>query len=92
MSCILDNTIHGRIDQVILLRSVFENPLRSNWQNNIALLHVYVYICENDIFLSQVNQVLELDKKSVCAARYNALDKWAGQLQSLHTAIVNKMS
>jgi len=54
VSCILDNTIHGRIDQV--------------------------------------NQVLELDKKSVCAARYNALDKWAGQLQSLHTAIVNKMS
>ncbi|OXU29562.1 hypothetical protein TSAR_012663 [Trichomalopsis sarcophagae] len=53
-SCILDNTIRGRIDQV--------------------------------------NQVLELDRKSVCAARYNALDKWTTQLQSLHLAIVNKMS
>ncbi|XP_034172184.1 COP9 signalosome complex subunit 2 alien isoform X3 [Osmia lignaria lignaria] len=54
VSCILDNTIRGRIDQV--------------------------------------NQVLELDKKSVCAARYYALDKWTSQLHSLHLAIVNKMS
>ncbi|XP_031773538.1 COP9 signalosome complex subunit 2 isoform X1 [Apis florea] len=54
VSCILDSTIRGRIDQV--------------------------------------NQVLELDKKSVCAARYNALDKWTGQLHSLHLTIVNKMS
>ncbi|XP_046745599.1 COP9 signalosome complex subunit 2 isoform X1 [Diprion similis] len=54
VSCILDSTVRGRIDQV--------------------------------------NQVLELDKKSVCAARYNALDKWTNQLQSLHVAVVNKMS
>ncbi|XP_076178534.1 COP9 signalosome complex subunit 2 alien [Ptiloglossa arizonensis] len=54
VSCILDSTIRGRIDQV--------------------------------------NQVLELDKKSVCAARYNALDKWTSQLHFLHLAIVHKMS
>ncbi|XP_048513810.1 COP9 signalosome complex subunit 2 isoform X1 [Athalia rosae] len=54
VSCILDSTVRGRIDQV--------------------------------------NQVLELDKKSLCAARYNALDKWTNQLQSLHVAVVNKMS
>lgn len=54
VSCILDNTIRGRIDQV--------------------------------------NQLLELDKKSVCAARYFALDKWTHQLSSLHLAVANKMA
>nr|CAD7260820.1 unnamed protein product [Timema shepardi] len=54
VSCILDNTIRGRIDQV--------------------------------------NQVLELDKQSLCAARYNALDKWTSQLATLHLAVVNKMA
>ncbi|XP_069672218.1 COP9 signalosome complex subunit 2 isoform X1 [Periplaneta americana] len=54
VSCILDSTIRGRIDQV--------------------------------------NQVLELDKQSVCAARYNALDKWTSQLATLHLAVVNKMA
>lgn len=42
--------------------------------------------------IDQVNQVLELDKESVCGARYNALDKWTNQLASLHQAIVNKMA
>ncbi|XP_022245947.1 COP9 signalosome complex subunit 2-like [Limulus polyphemus] len=54
VSCILDNTIQGRIDQV--------------------------------------NQVLELDKKPQGAARYNALDKWAVQLSTLHQTIINKMA
>ncbi|XP_077296162.1 COP9 signalosome complex subunit 2 alien isoform X1 [Arctopsyche grandis] len=54
VSCILDSTIRGRIDQV--------------------------------------NQVLELDKQSRCAARYNALDKWTNQLASLHLAVTNKMA
>ncbi|XP_046425680.1 COP9 signalosome complex subunit 2 isoform X3 [Neodiprion pinetum] len=54
VSCILDSTVRGRIDQV--------------------------------------NQVLELDKKSVCGARYTALDKWTNQLQSLHVAVANRMS
>ncbi|XP_023219993.1 COP9 signalosome complex subunit 2 [Centruroides sculpturatus] len=54
VSCILDNTIQGRIDQV--------------------------------------NQVLELDKKTHGAARYNALDKWTAQLSTLHQTIVNKMA
>jgi len=42
--------------------------------------------------IDQVNQVLELDKQSVCAARYNALDKWTNQLATLHLAVVNKMA
>ncbi|XP_060574908.1 COP9 signalosome complex subunit 2 isoform X2 [Ruditapes philippinarum] len=54
VSCILDSTINGRIDQV--------------------------------------NQVLELDRESAGCARYNALDKWTLQLQSLHQAIINKIA
>jgi len=54
VSCILDNTIEGRIDQV--------------------------------------NQVLELNRSTNSAARYNALDKWTTQLSSLHSTIVNKMA
>lgn len=54
ISCILDNTIKGRIDQV--------------------------------------NQVLELTRGCSTASRYNALDKWTGQLTSLHQIIVNKMA
>lgn len=54
VSCILDNTIEGRIDQV--------------------------------------NQVLELDKESRGAARYNALDKWSNQIYSLQLAVINKMA
>jgi hypothetical protein len=42
--------------------------------------------------IDQVNQVLELDKQSVCAARYNALDKWTSQLATLHLAVINKMA
>jgi len=54
VSCILDNTIQGRIDQV--------------------------------------NQVLELDKESRGAARYNALDKWSNQVYSLQLAVINRMA
>ncbi|XP_033749123.1 COP9 signalosome complex subunit 2 [Pecten maximus] len=52
VSCILDNAIHGRIDQV--------------------------------------NLVLELDREAMGTARYNALDKWTAQLQTVHLAVVNK--
>lgn len=54
VSCILDSTIRGRIDQV--------------------------------------NQVLELDKESTCAMRYNAMEKWSNQIQSLQLAVINKMA
>uniref|UniRef100_A0A1A9W873 COP9 signalosome complex subunit 2 n=1 Tax=Glossina brevipalpis TaxID=37001 RepID=A0A1A9W873_9MUSC len=54
VSCILDNTIQGRIDQV--------------------------------------NQVLQLDKESSSGSRYNAIDKWSNQIQSLQMAIINKMA
>jgi COP9 signalosome complex subunit 2 len=42
--------------------------------------------------IDQVNQVLELDRQSLGAARYSALDKWTGQLSSLHQAVVNKLA
>lgn len=42
--------------------------------------------------IDQVNQVLLLDKQTVNAARYNALDKWTHQLSSLHFSVINKMS
>lgn len=54
VSCILDSTVQGRIDQV--------------------------------------NQVLELDKESRCAARYTAMEKWSNQIQSLQLAVINKMA
>ncbi|XP_068139991.1 COP9 signalosome complex subunit 2 [Drosophila tropicalis] len=54
VSCILDDTIKGRIDQV--------------------------------------NQVLQLDKVNSNAARYNALEKWSNQIQSLQFAVVQKMA
>ncbi|KAJ8943976.1 hypothetical protein NQ318_013557 [Aromia moschata] len=54
VSCILDNTIQGRIDQV--------------------------------------NQVLFLERATVNTARYNALDRWANQLNTLHSSIINKMA
>lgn len=40
--------------------------------------------------IDQVNQVLELDRENTGTARYNAMDKWTAQLQSLHLAVVNK--
>ncbi|CAH1103289.1 unnamed protein product [Psylliodes chrysocephalus] len=54
VSCILDNTIQGRIDQV--------------------------------------NQVLFLERATINQARYSALDRWANQLNSLHSSIINKMA
>lgn len=57
--------------------------------NCICILIVYSTIRGR---IDQVNQVLELDKQSVCAARYNALDKWTSQLATLHLAVVNKMA
>ncbi|KAM8715021.1 hypothetical protein ACLKA7_002123 [Drosophila subpalustris] len=54
VSCILDDTIKGRIDQV--------------------------------------NQVLQLDKVNSSASRYNALEKWSNQIQSLQFAVVQKMA
>lgn len=42
--------------------------------------------------IDQVNQVLELYKESRCAARYNAMEKWSNQIQSLQLAVINKMA
>ncbi|CAH1980559.1 unnamed protein product [Acanthoscelides obtectus] len=54
VSCILDNTIQGRIDQV--------------------------------------NQVLFLERATLNQAKYSALDRWANQLNTLHSSIINKMA
>ena len=53
VSCILDNSINGRIDQV--------------------------------------DQIMELDQEPEGGARYQALDKWAQQLQTLHSNIVGRV-
>lgn len=42
--------------------------------------------------IDQVNQVLQLDKVNSSAARYNALEKWSNQIQSLQFAVVQKMA
>nr|CAH7745884.1 unnamed protein product [Callosobruchus chinensis] len=54
VSCILDSTIQGRIDQV--------------------------------------NQVLFLERATLNQAKYSALDRWANQLNTLHSSIINKMA
>ncbi|XP_064394676.1 COP9 signalosome complex subunit 2-like [Halichondria panicea] len=53
VSCILDNSVNGRIDQV--------------------------------------KQILELDQEAQGSARYTALDKWAVQLQALHSSVLGKV-
>lgn len=42
--------------------------------------------------IDQVNQVLQLDKINSSASRYNALEKWSNQIQSLQFAVVQKMA
>jgi len=42
--------------------------------------------------IDQVNSVLELDRESKQCERYNALDKWTLQLQTLHQAVINKIA
>lgn len=42
--------------------------------------------------IDQVNQVLELDKETKCAARYSAMDKWSQQIYTLQLAVINKMA
>lgn len=74
----------AKIEKVVKRYVRIHVNLYTHTESVNAYLHVLYFL--------QVNQVLELDKKSVCAARYNALDKWTSQLQSLHVAIVNKMS
>lgn len=37
-------------------------------------------------------QRMELDKESLCAAWYNALDEWAKQIQIIQFVVINKMS
>ena len=40
----------------------------------------------------QVNQLLELGDRSSGADKYQAVDKWAKQLQTLHSTVVNKLA
>lgn len=42
--------------------------------------------------IDQVNQVLQLDKENSTGSRYNAIDKWSNQIQSLQMAVINKMA
>lgn len=45
----------------------------------------------NTTRLPQVNQLLEVGDKNQGTRKYTALDKWASQLKSIHTAVQNKM-
>lgn len=42
--------------------------------------------------IDQLEQLLLLNKDTKDAVRYQSLGKWASQLQSLHTAVFNKLS
>ena len=78
VSCILDDTITGRIDQV---RTVFDDYKSDDDDddNNI----------DDD---DQVTGVLELDKGREGTSRYQALDKWNNQLNNLQKLVINKMA
>jgi len=41
---------------------------------------------------SQVNHLLEVGDKNQGTRKYTALDKWATQLRSIHTAVQNKLA
>lgn len=41
--------------------------------------------------IDQVNQVLQLDKECSNSQRYNSIDKWSNQIESLQMAVINKM-
>jgi hypothetical protein len=41
---------------------------------------------------SQVNQLLEVGDRAAGSGKYAAMGKWAGQLQSIHAAVCNKLS
>jgi len=40
---------------------------------------------------TQVNHLLEVGDKNQGTRKYTALDKWATQLKSIHTAVQNKL-
>lgn len=42
--------------------------------------------------IDQVNQLLEVGDKTAGSRKYSGMDKWAAQLASLHSAILNKLS
>eukprot|EP00983_Pelagomonas_calceolata_P085352 1156532-Pelagomonas_calceolata.AAC.19 len=42
-------------------------------------------------YVALVNQLLEVGDKNQGTRKYTALDKWASQLKSIHTAVQNKM-
>lgn len=42
--------------------------------------------------IDQVNQVLELNRESQSGSRFQAVDKWTGQLSSLHLTVMNRMA
>lgn len=87
VSCILDRSVQSSECSGYI--QIFTRDFNAFCPNCICILIVYSTIRGR---IDQVNQVLELDKQSVCAARYNALDKWTSQLATLHLAVVNKMA
>jgi len=42
--------------------------------------------------IDQVNQMLELGGKSTGLKKYQAIDKWASQLSTLHATVINKLN
>ncbi|KAK9824575.1 hypothetical protein WJX72_011432 [[Myrmecia] bisecta] len=41
--------------------------------------------------IDQVNQLLELGEKSLGTNKYQAIDKWANHLRTLHATVINKL-
>lgn len=43
------------------------------------------------MILMQVNHLLELGDRSQGKDKYEAIDKWAKQLNALHSTVINKL-
>ena len=83
VSCILDNTISGRIDQVQNVKC----RIIPNMMQDSKPCQSYAWCVPG-----KVSGVLELDQSSEGSARYVALDKWNNQLNNLQKLVVNKMA
>ena len=71
VALILDAEIHGHIDQV---------------RPSPATTRILNHRCSCDD-RRQVNQMLELGGKSTGLKKYQAIDKWASQLSTLHATV-----
>ena len=81
VSLILDNQIHGHIDQVNQLLELGDRSVSSMFPLKQCCACSVIYAFAHAFFPS----------RSRGQRTYTALDKWSQQLRSLHHTVVNKI-